>query len=64
MEAFGIIGMSMGTMGFIFGMNAMNQVSKLEKQLKEAGLLPEEPDSAQNDSGLNDSGQNDSGQTE
>ena len=51
MEAFGIIGMSMGTMGFIFGMNAMNQVSKLEKQLKEAGLLPEEPDSAQNDSG-------------
>ena len=57
MEAFGIIGMSMGTMGFIFGMNAMNQVSKLEKQLKEAGLLPEEPDSAQNDSGQNASGQ-------
>ncbi|MEP4546994.1 MAG: hypothetical protein ABJ000_12505 [Saccharospirillum sp.] len=35
MEVFGIIGMSMGTMGFIFGiygMNAMNQVALLRKE--------------------------------
>ena len=42
MEAFGMLGMSMGTMGFIFALSAMNQVSSLQKQLKEAGLLPEE----------------------
>lgn len=35
MEVFGIIGMSMGTMGFIFGiygMNAMSQVAQLRKE--------------------------------
>ena len=37
-----MLGMSMGTMGFIFALSAMNQVSSLQKQLKEAGLLPEE----------------------
>ena len=43
MEAFGIIGMSLGTMGFIFALNAMNSVASLEKRLKEAGVLePEE----------------------
>ena len=41
MEAFGIIGMSMGVLGFIFGMNAMNKVSALEKRLEEAGVLEE-----------------------
>ncbi len=44
-EVFGIIGMSMGTMGFIFGINAMNSVAALKKQLKEAGVLTEEPKS-------------------
>lgn len=39
MEAFGIIGMSLGTLGFIYGINAMNAVSSLEKRLREAGLL-------------------------
>ena len=35
MEAFGIIGMSLVTIGFIFALNAMDKVSKLEKQLQE-----------------------------
>ncbi len=39
MEAFGIIGMTLGTMGFIFAMNALARISKLEKQLKETGVL-------------------------
>ena len=39
MEAFGIIGMTLGTMGFIFAMNALARIAKLEKQLKEAGVL-------------------------
>jgi hypothetical protein len=42
MEAFGIIGMSLGTMGFIFGMAALAKVSKLENQLKETGVLKKE----------------------
>ena len=51
METFGIIGMSMGTMGFIFGimgMNAMNQVAQLRKEhealkknLEKSGKLKE-----------------------
>jgi hypothetical protein len=41
MEAFGIIGMSLGAMGFIYALNAMNAVSSLEKRLKEAGVLGE-----------------------
>ena len=32
-------GMSLGTMGFIFGMNALTKVDKLEKKLKEPGVL-------------------------
>ena len=39
MEAFGIIGMTLGTMGFIFSMNALARIAKLEKQLKETGIL-------------------------
>jgi len=42
MEAFGIIGMSMGTMGFIFALNALARISKLEKQLTETGVLDKE----------------------
>ena len=41
MEAFGIVGMSLGTMGFIFAIVAMNQISALEKKLKERGVLPD-----------------------
>ena len=45
MEAFGIIGMSMGTMGFVFAINAMNSVAALRKQLEDAGVVerPDEP---------------------
>ena len=39
MEAFGIIGMSMGTMGFIFALSALDQIKKLEKRLKDSGVL-------------------------
>ena len=45
MEVFGIIGMSLGTMGFIFGilgMSALAKISKLEKQLKDSGILDKE----------------------
>ena len=42
MEAFGIIGFSLGTMGFIFAINALAKISKLEKQLKETGVLDKE----------------------
>ena len=39
MEAFGIIGMSLGTTGFVFALISLGQISKLEKQLKETGVL-------------------------
>ena len=42
MEEFGIIGMSVGAMGFIFALIALGKISKLEKQLKEKGVLDEE----------------------
>ena len=42
MEAFGIIGMSLGTVGFIFAMSALARISKLEKHLKETGVLHED----------------------
>ena len=42
MEAFGIIGMSLGTMGFIFSLNALARIAKLETQLKESGVLDKE----------------------
>lgn len=47
METFGIIGMTFGLTGFIFGMNALAKISKLEKQLKETGVLDKEHKSAQ-----------------
>lgn len=33
---------SLGIMGFIFGLAALGKIIKLEKQLKELGLLKEE----------------------
>ena len=45
MEAFGIIGMSLGALGFVFALNAGAQVSRLEKRLKDAGVLGEQPES-------------------
>ena len=42
MEVFGIIGMSFGTLGFIFSLNALARITKLEKQLKETEVLDKE----------------------
>jgi GNAT superfamily N-acetyltransferase len=39
MEAFGIIGMTFGMTGFVFALSAMAKITKLEKQLKETGVL-------------------------
>lgn len=41
METFGIIGMSFGIMGFVFGMSATARIAKLEKQLRSTGVLEE-----------------------
>lgn len=42
MEAFGVIGMSFGMMGFIFSMSAMSQIASLRKELEDAGVLDKE----------------------
>lgn len=42
MEAFGIIGMSLGTLGFIYGMNSMARIGRLTKKLKEKGVLDQD----------------------
>ncbi|WP_281284228.1 hypothetical protein [Exilibacterium tricleocarpae] len=39
MDVFGILGMSLGTIGFIFALHALNKISALEKQLREQGVL-------------------------
>jgi len=39
MEAFAIIGMSFGIMGMSLGAMAFIRLAKLEKQLKESGVL-------------------------
>ena len=39
MEVFGIIGMSLGTTGFVFGIICLNQMGKLIKTLKEKKIL-------------------------
>jgi len=41
MEAFGI-------MGFIFGLGDLGKIIKLEKQLKESGVLKEKTESGKN----------------
>ncbi len=47
MEVFGIIGMSFGSIAFVFALNAMNQVASLEKRLKDAGLRGSEESEAE-----------------
>lgn len=39
MEVFGMIGMSFGTMGFIFGIVCLVKMEKLTETLKEKGIL-------------------------
>ena len=39
MEAFGIIGMSLGASGFVFALIAFSKVDALEKKLKSLGVL-------------------------
>lgn len=36
---FGIMGMSMGVTGFIFGIVSLSKIDKLEKRLKELNVL-------------------------
>ena len=42
MEVFGILGMSLGAMGFIFAISALGKITALEKRLNELGVLPED----------------------
>ena len=42
METFGMVGFSLGTVGFIFALAALDKISKLEKRLKETGVLDKE----------------------
>ena len=42
MEVFGILGMSLGTMGFIFGIICLSKVQKLIKNLKGKGVFKED----------------------
>ena len=42
MEVFGMLGMSLGTMGFVFGLIAFVRIEKLTKTLKEKGMLEED----------------------
>jgi hypothetical protein len=39
MEVFAMLGMSLGTMGFIFGIICLSKVQKLIKDLKAKGVL-------------------------
>ena len=41
MEVFGVLGLSLGTIGFVFGLIAFVQTQKLTKSLKEKGMLEE-----------------------
>lgn len=36
---FGMMGMSMGGVGFVFGLISMTKIDKLEKKLKELNVL-------------------------
>ncbi len=39
METFGIVGMTFGILGMTFGIIAFARLGKLERQLKESGVL-------------------------
>ena len=41
MEVFGVLGLSLGTIGFVFGLIAFVQTQKLKKSLNEKGMLEE-----------------------
>ena len=41
MEVFGVLGLSLGTIGFVFGLIAFVQTQKLIKSLNEKGMLEE-----------------------
>jgi hypothetical protein len=41
MEVFGVLGLSLGSIGFVFGLIAFVQTQKLTKSLKEKGMLEE-----------------------
>ena len=41
MEVFGVLGLSLGTIGFVFGLIAFVQTQKLTKSLNEKGMLEE-----------------------
>jgi hypothetical protein len=41
MDIFGSMGFTFALIGFIFSMSALSRISKLEKKLKETGLLDE-----------------------
>ncbi len=45
MESLGAAGVALGTMGLILALSAQARISKLEKQLKAAGVLDEDFDS-------------------
>jgi|SaaInl7_200m_RNA_FD_contig_31_1195461_length_266_multi_4_in_0_out_0_1 hypothetical protein len=42
METFGTISMSFAIIGFIFAISALVKITKLEKRLKEVGVLDRE----------------------
>jgi hypothetical protein len=44
MEVFGIIGMSLGVIGFIFGLVSFAKIQKLTKIIQNSGLLKKEID--------------------
>lgn len=41
MEVFGVLGLSLGTIGFVFGLIVFVQTQKLIKSLNEKGMLEE-----------------------
>ena len=42
MEVFGFMGMSLGSMGFIFGIMCLKRIEQLTKQLQEMEILEQD----------------------
>ncbi len=42
MEGFGIAGMAMGILGFIFAISSLKRIDNLEKKLKELNVIDED----------------------